>query len=76
MSVTSHTSSERSLNNHHVNARTPDGVASPAMHKRNLSYSDDEYEGSVHAQSKDKSLFATFAAPDSKKGTKKLKSSK
>ena len=76
MSVTSGISSERLLNNHHVDAHKPDGVASPATHKRNLSYSDDEYEDSVHAQSKDESLFATFAAPGSKKGTKERKSSK
>jgi hypothetical protein len=76
MSVTLRTSSKRSLDNHHADACKPDGVASPATHKRNLSYSDDEYEESVHAQSKDESFFATFAVPGSKKGMKKRKSSK
>ena len=76
MSVASCTSSKWSLDNHHVDARKTDGVALPAAHKRNLSYSDDEYEESVHAPSKDESLFATFIAPGSKKGKKKSKSSK
>jgi hypothetical protein len=51
-------------------------MASPTAYKRNLTYSDDEYKESVHAQSKDESIFATFTVPGSKKGKKKSKSYK
>ena len=70
MSVASRASSERSLDNHHVDTSKPDGVVSSAAHKRNFLYSDDDDEDneSSHADSKDETLFATFAAPCSKKG--------
>jgi hypothetical protein len=64
------------LDNQHVNACKPDGVVSSAAHKRNLPYSDDDYNQSIHAPSKDESLFATFTVPGSKKGKKKCKSYK
>ena len=64
------------MDNHHIDTRKSHGVASTTAHKRNLSYSDDEYKESVHTQNKDESLFATFTVPGSKKGKKKSKSSK
>ena len=76
VSIASRASSERSLDNNHVDTRKPDGVVPSAARKRNLSYSDDEYDERIHAQSKDETLFATFAAPNSKKGKKTRKTSK
>jgi len=75
VSVASCTSNEQSLENHHVNTCKHDGVVSSAAQNRNLSYSNDEQEESIQAQSKDKTLFATFAAPCSKKGKKMRKTS-
>jgi hypothetical protein len=63
VSISSGASSEWSLDNHHVNTRKPDGVVSFAEYKRNLSYSDDEHDESIHAYSKDEIIFATFAVP-------------